>query len=94
MKIRFTGNSYCGITELYDRVAKQLGFNPTVSRYNCTKITVAKNIADNIFDYYKDQGVEESSVGMTWVIYGPKAVETLDHNEIEIEDGFVVEEAE
>ncbi len=87
-------DSKCGITEFYDHVAMRRNYNVTDNtRYACSKIEVAENIADNIFDYCENVlGTSKETMGMQWVCYGPKANRALKDNYINIEEGFIYEE--
>ena len=94
MKIKMgMETTYCGIVEFYHRVAEVLGYENTDNlNYACTKISVAENIADNIFAYMlEEQGFNEESRGMAWLCYGPKAIPSLEDDTVEIEDGFIKE---
>lgn len=88
-----------GVVEFYDSVALHLGYVDIGNlQYDCRKINVALNIQDAIFAAYessfheplsKDQAQEE--IGMRWVISGPKTKESLANNEIEIQEGFILQ---
>lgn len=85
---------YKGITDMYKKVAELAGYKVTDNtHYNCTKIRVAKNVADNIFKYYEEvEHMPKESSGMLWCIYGPKADESLADDSVVIEEGFFYEE--
>ncbi len=85
---------YTGITDMYKKVAELAGYKVTDNtHYNCTKIRVAKNVADNIFKYYDEvEHMSKESSGMLWCIYGPKADESLADDSVVIEEGFFYEE--
>ena len=94
MKIKMgMETTYCGIVAFYDKVAEVLGYENTDNlNYDCTKICVATNIADNIFEYMgKEEGRSAEGRGMAWVCYGPKALSSLEDDTVEIEDGFIKE---
>jgi hypothetical protein len=59
-------------------------------RYDCTKIDVSCNIQELIFEHYKSLGYNAESIGMNWVLYGPKADGSLEDFEVVVEDGFIV----
>ena len=83
---------YTEIINLYDTVAKKLGFKNVESlEYDCRKICVSKNVYEKINAYYKDQGMDAQSFAMRWVSFGPKA--NLEDKDcvVEIEDGFILE---
>lgn len=69
-----------GIPEFYGELAK-LMFGKEYDHYDCSKVCVGKSIQEDIFNYYKEQRIEEWEIGMLWVCYGPKA--TLNGYEIE-----------
>lgn len=87
-------DSHCGIVEFYGIVAGRRHYKLTENtRFACTKIDVAENIANNIMRYMEDvQGYESASVGMIWCCYGPKATKALKDNFINIEEGFIYEQ--
>lgn len=84
------------IPNLYYQIATLLGIDPeTVKSYDCKKINVASNIADAVEQYYQDTYEEKlgndwkQKFGMEWVCFGPKAIETLPENTIEVDEGFI-----
>ena len=79
------------IPGLYDAVARAMGKNPDDCHYDCTKISVATNFADEIEEAYKERYPNDYkfAFGMHWVSYGPKADESLKDGEIEVEEGFI-----
>lgn len=90
----------CGVTELYDAVAKKMGGeNTTELHYDCTKINVAQNIQDGFYTYYTDVAreanpettMQEISVAITMLLAmsGPKVDTKLNANEVEVFDGFI-----
>ena len=83
--------TYCGIGELYDRIAMVLGYEDVSNlRYDCTKIDVATNIYDNIMAYYDyEKDVPDYERAMIWCCYGPKAIKELSDDTVRIEDGFI-----
>lgn len=95
MKIISLGmeQSYCGIVELYNRVAQVLGYEDTDNlHYDCKSIDVAPNVADNIFAYMeKEEGRDKFAQGMLWVCYGPKANDKLNDDEVMVYDDFITE---
>ena len=95
MKITVANKNY-GLVEFYDEVATQLGYNKNKVEYDCTKICVAANIQDNFFAHYKEENPELSEsdlnagVGMMLVCSGPKVDKSLQDNEVEVFDGFII----
>lgn len=79
------------IVELYDAVAREMGVDPSsVDKYDCTKISVSRERADCVENRYKREGGDwKLAFGMHWVCSGPKAIENLVGEEVEIEDGFI-----
>ena len=75
-----------GIIDLYDAVAEEMdveSFN-----YDCRKISVSQERFENVESFYSSQGVDSVTFAMWWCCYGPKAVDHLHGEEIEIENGF------
>lgn len=82
------GNAFDSITNLYELVAINLGIDVNEkTRYDCTKICVSQDIRDKIFSKSEDT----IGLSMSWVIYGPKAIDNLPYRTVEVEDGFVYE---
>ena len=83
--------SYCGIQELYDKVAELLGHESVEGlKYDCRKIRVSNNISDNIEAYYRN--VKEWSAfdfGAAWLNFGPKCDIDLEDDTVVVEDDFV-----
>ena len=90
-RIKVSGTK-TSIGTLYDviAVAMNLPVNDD-ARYDCSKVNVAKNIQENVFEYYKDSGMNEESVCMLWLCYGPKAVDYLADDEVELKEGWYKE---
>lgn len=95
MKIKVPNKIY-GITELYDTVARIMGYdNVSELRYDCREITVALNVQDNFFKHYREDNIELSetdfnmSVAMLLLNYGPKIDESLEDYEVEVFAGFI-----
>lgn len=82
---------YRGIQDFYDLIASKLGHkNIDAINYNCTKIKVANNIADKIIDFYKkEKEAEPQDIAQWWCIAGPKAIDSLPDDTIELEEGFI-----
>lgn len=86
------------ITALYEIVASQMGetWNADNIRFDCTKINVAKNIyrvmeeaaVEKFRGRHSEEGVR-NEFAMTWCFAGPKAIDRLADNEVEVEEGFV-----
>lgn len=100
--MKFELNSVSGLdyklTSLYEAVAAQMGEDPQNDniRYDCRKINVAQNIMDKMRDSaiqtFADRANERDIVyefNMMWCLSGPKAVDYLNDNEVEVEEGFI-----
>lgn len=88
--------SKCSITDFYNEVARQMGYGDTSAlKYDCRNITVAPNIQENFFEYYREinPGLPESDVrlatAMALIQCGPKVDDTLKANEVEVYYGFI-----
>lgn len=95
MKLKVPKKNY-GVTELYDAVAKTMGYNDVSKlHYDCREINVARNIQDNFFAYYKETIPHSSetdlkmSVSMILLNYGPKTDDNLADYEVEVSDKFI-----
>lgn len=77
------------LTSFYSGILTALGRK---GKADCCHIEVSRDIQDEIFEYYKEQGNEEYQVGMMWCFSGPKVNEKLDMCTIVLDDKFVVEE--
>lgn len=87
------------IISLYEAVAQELGeenWNGDNIRFDCTKINVAKNIYDAMVATAVEQLIHKASedtirteFAMMWCMSGPKAVDGLSKNEVEIFEGFI-----
>lgn len=84
---------YNTIVSLYEAIAAKLRYPVTdKTRFDCKDISVARNIQDNIFNYYESQGADKCEVGMLWVCYGPKCDETLEDDMCVFGEHFINEE--
>lgn len=99
MKIVVEEKPY-GIIELYNAVAKEIGYADTSElHYDCTKINIAENIQNGMYDYYlalvreNDIYVHENEaradITLVLAMSGPKVDASLKANEVEIADGFI-----
>ena len=95
MKLKVPKKNY-GVTELYDAVAKTMGYKDMSKlHYDCREISVAPNIQENFFEYYKEANAHLSesdfkmSMGMMLLNYGPKTDESLADYEVEVTDKFI-----
>lgn len=96
MKIKVPNKNY-HLTELYDIIATSMGIDTTKAKYDCRRITIAANIQDGFFRYYKNENPNLSendlymAVAILLLSYGPKVDNTLADDEVEIFDGFIKE---
>ncbi len=81
---------YCGIIELYDLIARKLGYDSDKVGYDCRKIDVTRPIQDQVFAFYRnEQKASDESIGTAWVCYGPKACLLGDDYVAEVSEGFI-----
>lgn len=86
--------AYTSIVGLYEKVAEKMNIEDSDdTTYDCKKITVSKDVADQIFKYYEETDPTDSkeAMGMRWVIYGPKTDDELPDGTVIVQDGFFVE---
>lgn len=67
----------CGISELYDNVAKILG------------ISDVSKVLDCLYEFYHSENQSDETITTCMLLYGPKADLEGDGYEVEAEDGFV-----
>lgn len=98
MKLKVPKRNY-GVTELYDMVATTMGYTDVSKlNYDCREITVAPNIQENFYQYYKNANPEltesdlKMGVSMMLLNYGPKTDENLNDYEVEVSDRFICQE--
>ena len=93
--IQFTSKeAYTSIVGLYEKVAEKMNIEDSDdTTYDCKKIIVSKDVADQIFKYYKETDPTDSkeAMGTRWLIYGPKTDDTLPEGTVIIQDGFFAE---
>ena len=77
------------ISDFYDDLADNFLGVRGKRRYNPRYIYVAENIYTQFADMYAKQGADKVEFVMAWVNIGAKVDETLEDNQIRIEDGFV-----
>lgn len=83
-----------GIQQFYDCVAMEMGYTNIANlQYDCRKIKCSEKIQSLIFEHYNNEGVDKVTSGMYWACFGPKADENWHNFEVEVEDGFIKEEA-
>lgn len=66
----------CGISELYDNVAKVIGISDVSKAvYDCRKLSITKKVLDCLYKFYHSENQSDETDG--------------DGYEVEVEDGFV-----
>lgn len=100
MKILISNYKPCGIQELYEAAAKEMGHTDTSKiKFDCTKINVAENIQDGFYEYYlaliRENDIycheteAKADITLLLVMSGPKVDNSLKANEVEIFNGFI-----
>lgn len=85
--------SHFSISQVYQNAADRLGITVADDEvFDCTKITVSKEIQEEIFQYYKEHNYDAENIGMLWVCVGPKTDDNLGEYEMEVSDGWIVKE--
>jgi len=86
------------IVQFYITVGKLLGVEAPPTRYDCTKILIARNIQDAFYKTYEELHPEEfakdpnefqTQVAMLLCQGGPKVEDKLLDNMVEIQEGFI-----
>lgn len=100
-KVRIPNPEVIGfsIVSLYEIIAQTLGeknWNAENIQFDCTKINVAKNIYNAMessaveqFGYKHRAEDIQTEFAMLWCMSGPKAIDGLATNEVEVEEGFI-----
>lgn len=77
----------CGISELYDNVAKIMGVSDLSKVvYDCRKLSITKKVLDGLYEFYHSENQSDETITL---LYGPKADLDGDGYEVEVEDGFI-----
>lgn len=64
---------------------KPVSDKPTFpGKMDCTKINTAKNIQASWYEYAKEHGINQTSLTMTIAMAGPKSLEEIPCNQIQI----------
>lgn len=80
----------CGISELYDNVAKILGISDVSEVvYDCRKLSITKKCWTACMNFYHSENQSDETITACMLLYGPKADLEGDGYEVEAEDGFV-----
>lgn len=89
-KFEETGTFTCGISELYDNVAKIIGISDVSKAvYDCRKLSITKKVLDCLYKFYHSENQSDETITTCMLLYGPKADLDGDGYEVEVEDGFV-----
>ena len=73
----------CGISELYDNVAKIMGVSDLSKVvYDCRKL-------DCLYEFYRSENQSDETITTCMLLYGPKADLDGDGYEVEVEDVFI-----
>lgn len=80
----------CGISELYNNVAKIIGISDVNKAvYDCRKLSITKKVLDCLYKFYHSENQSDETITTCMLLYGPKADLDGDGYEVEVEDGFV-----
>ena len=80
----------CGISELYDNVAKIMGVSDLSKVvYDCRKLSITKKVLDCMYEFYRLENRDDEFITTCMLLYGPKADLDGESYEVEVEDGFV-----
>ena len=88
------------LPRLYQVIAEELGYDSTDERlhYDCRKVCISKEIQRQLYKSYEALYPEQFSqnrreallnVTMLLTMSGPKAMEELDADTVEVEEGFL-----
>ncbi len=75
-----------GKLDFYSFIAKHLTGKSDDWKVDCRKINVAKNILNSWYDYVTENGLSEQYLTTNLAVYGPKALDTVPDNCVEIEE--------
>lgn len=99
--IENTENIGWRLMSLYETVAAQMGEDWSADniRFDCTKINVSKHMyakmeaaaVEELGHKYDEESIR-NEFAMMWCMSGPKAIDGLARNEVEVFDGFVTYE--
>lgn len=78
-----------GEPRFYKYIGKMFANWDHIKSIDCRKVNVAKNIMDAWFKYAEENSIPEFQLNMQILLNGPKAVEYLADNYIEIEAGGI-----
>lgn len=75
--------------DFYHFIGEKFAPYDEIKSIDCTKINVAKNIEESWYEYGEEKGIPYWEVGMLLVMSGPKALDHLMPNIVELEDGAI-----
>ena len=78
-----------GKAGFYRFVGERIAPYDSITSIDCTKVNVATNIQEEWFDYAKHHGIASADLSMALLMSGPKALETLQKNYVELEEGAI-----
>ena len=80
----------CGISELYDNVAKIMGVSDLSKvMYDCRKLSITKKVLYCLCEFYHSEIQSNETITTCMLLYLPKVDLDGDGYEVEVEDGFV-----
>ncbi len=79
---------YKSLIDFYDCLAELEGVDTKSVQYDVKKICCTKSVADEIFQFYKEQGNSGEQAAALWLCCGPKASMGEDGFMVGLEDGF------
>lgn len=89
LRIKIDRFSNCkSLVDFYDVIAAELHKSNAV--YDCTKISVGKDIGDLIFKVHEEQGYDKQFIAALMLCMGPKVYNDLDNGTVIVEEGGVV----
>ena len=77
------------ITDFYADIAENILKVDGDYKFNPSKIYVSNNLYSEFEQLYVDQGVDRVGFAMVWLNIGPKTDESLEDNQVRVEDGFI-----
>ena len=89
LRIKIDRFSNCkSLVDFYDVIAAELHKSNAI--YDCTKISVSRDIGDLIFNAHEEQGYDTQSIAALMLCIGPKIYNDLDNGTVIVEEGGVI----